>query len=255
RKIRALAALYLAQCWRNQIFVLPALVGLFLAVLPHLITAFNISAFDRVARDVCMTLMNVLMIGLALVLGGTAVPTEIDKRSLYPILSRPLSRFQFLAGKMVGIAVALGASLLFCGLCTFLGVTTLTGHAQWPIFMGTACYWLEGCVLAASCLLISTVATAPLAISGGLLVYFLGGLSQAYVQVFLANTNRFYFQYWLVVAFKAIVPHFDVFHVKDAIVHGEEIDGQYLASLTLYGVMWILLQLSAADWVFARRDV
>ena len=76
------------------------------------------------ARDTFLTLMTLMMLGLALVLGGTAVPGN-KRRSLYPVLARPSAGMQYLSGKMLGIALTLVLSLSFDGLCACLGVSSL----------------------------------------------------------------------------------------------------------------------------------
>ncbi|MCL4417048.1 MAG: hypothetical protein M1365_10180, partial [Actinobacteria bacterium] len=60
---------------------------------------------------------------------------------------------------------------------------------------------------------------------------------------------------FLLTVFKGIMPHFDYFQLKDAVVHGYQISPVYVLTVAFYGIMYLWLLLTLTYLVFARKDL
>lgn len=254
RAVFEIARLYVTESVRRQLHLVTLFLGVLLLVMPNLFNTFGMTGFDRVTKDVALTLLGLYAAGMALFLGSTAVPADLERRTLYPLLARPLSRMQYLLGKFVGIFAILALGLLLLGLCLMASLALLGTGADPTVLIAVGLYVLEAGILAAFCLFCSTFASPALAGVLGAFVYILGGLSQTFIDFFLSEAGS-QLQSFGARAVRLVIPHFDVLQLKDPIVHGAPIPDAYLASVALYALGWTVLFLLLADWSFEGKDL
>ena len=95
---------------RKQIFHVLCLVMLTVIAGSSLLSILTEGVRLKMLKDLCMT---VILFGgamLSIALGATAVPNDVESRTIHPIIARPLTRAQYLVGKFLGtfLTVALG---------------------------------------------------------------------------------------------------------------------------------------------------
>jgi ABC-type transport system involved in multi-copper enzyme maturation permease subunit len=111
---------------RNRVTVVVAAFALGLLVFAGLLTNLSISTFDRVLTDVGLGAMSLTLVLLAVFLSSGMLSREIERRTLFLIVSKPVSRAQFLlarfAGNMLTLTVLLGMmAVLFFGMVALYG--------------------------------------------------------------------------------------------------------------------------------------
>lgn len=256
-RIYYLAKLYLLEQIRRQAHLVTLFLGVVLLMLPAYINSFSmgLSAFERVSKDFGLTLINFYAVGMAIFLGVTAVASDVERRTLYPLLARPIPRWAYLMGKFVGVLVVLLASVLVLSTALMLSIASLSKFADGQLLVVALCYGLEASVLAAACIFFSTFASPPLAGVLGVFLYFVGGLSTSFINFFLIEDRGSPAAAALARGLKVVMPHFDLFRVKNAVVYTLPLQPAYLASITVYGLAWMLLFLLLAERVFARKDL
>lgn len=256
-RIYYLAKLYLMEQIRRQAHLITLFLGVILLMLPAYVNAFSLglSAFERVAKDFGLTLINFYAVGMAIYLGVTAVSSDVERRTLYPLLARPIPRWAYLLGKIVGVMVVLLSSVLVLSLCLMLSIAALSKFADGQLMVVAVCYGLEASVLAAACIFFSTFSSPPLAGVLGVFLYFVGGLSTSFINFFLVEDRGSPMAAMLARGLKMVMPHFDLFRVKNAVVYSLELPPDYLASVLVYGLAWMVLFLLLAERVFSRKDL
>ncbi len=256
-RIYYLAKLYLLEQIRRQAHLITLFLAVILLMLPAYINSFSLglSSFERVAKDFGLTLINYYAVALAIYLGVTAVSSDVERRTLYPLLARPIPRWAYLMGKFVGVMVVMLSSVLVLSLALMLSVAALSKFADGQILVVALCYGLESSVLAAACIFFSTFASPPLAGVLGVFLYFVGGLSTSFINFFLVEDRGSPAAAMLARLLKMVMPHFDLFRVKNAVVYTLPLPPEYLASIVVYGLAWMVLFLLLAERVFSRKDL
>ena len=102
--VLVLTRLYITESMRRQLHLITLFLAVMILVLPTLFNAFGMTGFDRVTKDVGLTLLGLYAVGMALFLGSTALP-GISSAHLASLLARPISRMQHLLGKFLGYLV------------------------------------------------------------------------------------------------------------------------------------------------------
>lgn len=247
-----LTRLYLLASLRKQVHLATIFMGTLLFLLPAYVNTLSLGpeVLETVAKDFGLTLIGYFSVGMALLLGATTVPAEVEARSLYPVLARPIPRGVFLAAHLLAVAAMLLASVVFLGLCLMAALALMLKKVDAALLTALFAAYLQAVVAAALGLLLSVRLKPAAAVTLGTAVFLVGSFSSdLFVLVFS----------WLppLVAqlLKAAIPDFSTFAWKTAVVHGQAVPAAYVLGATLYATGWVALSLAAASHAFEKVDL
>lgn len=206
---------------------------------------------EKILKDVGLAAMDVFGTLIAVFIGTGLVSKEIERRSLYPLLAKPVSRGEFYVGKFAGLAFTLfvNVSVMLIGLLLTLFATgrrpdpVLLG-AAWPIFLGLL-------LVVAFAMLFSTLTSSTLAAVLTVGVVVVGRFADVIrgMREVLPGVPQ-----QAVQALFAVVPNFANFDFKARVAYGEAVPPAVLVWVTLYAAGWILVGLGLGLVSFRNRD-
>lgn len=207
---------------------------------------------ERILQDIGLASIRLSSIALAIFLGVGLLHREVDRRTVYTILSKPLSRAQFLLGKYAGLVITLWLQLAMM-IAVFACVSLLTGagfgFAQLAAIFLTA---VELAVVGALATLFSSFTTPMLASYFTVGIWIVGHLTrnlrdlgaQAESPVVRSVTV------WL----HRVFPDLESLNLSLAAAHGLHINAADVWLALLYGSGYALLLLLLGIQIFERRD-
>jgi ABC-type transport system involved in multi-copper enzyme maturation permease subunit len=191
---------------------------------------------------------------LAIFLGTTSFFKDVDRKVVYFILSKPISRAQFLLGKFFGLCmVLLVTTLIF--MVAYLAVIAYEGGGFDA--MGIAAIsmqYLEMMLFLSFALFVSTFSTSLLSIVYTSAVFFAGHVVSQLVADAKA-VNIVGFKYQLVQALYYIFPNLEKFDIRNFAVHDVGMPLQSVLLAILYAAVYITLLLTAGVWVFNKKEI
>jgi len=193
---------------------------------------------------------------MAIFIGVGLVYKEIEKRTLYSLLAKPIHRWQFLVGKYAGLLLTLAVNTAFMTLglaAAFLYVGGHIGRADLPIFIAIYFILLELALVTALALFFSCFSSPMLSTLFTLGIYITGVFAPDIRSVgqftksaaVLGITRAIYF----------LVPNFHNFNAIAAAGHGDTIPASLIWQNTLYAALYVALLLIGAAAVFSRRNL
>jgi len=207
---------------------------------------------------VTLGLSAISLIGLliAVFIGVGLVSKEMDKRTLYALLARPVRRWEFLLGKFGGLALTLAVNTAAMGMGLFLALvyvkpTFERGDAT--VFVAVYFIWLKLALVVALALLFSCFTTPLLAILFTVGIYIVG----LYVQELrnlpmeVMSPGMSAFTKWL----SYLLPNFENFNIMALAAHSRQVPGAFIAQNTLYAAVYCAIVLTAAILVFSKRNL
>lgn len=257
RKVLSLTKLYLLGSIRSQVHLATLFLGVILLMLPAYVNAFSlgINAFERVSKDFGLTVIGYFGIAMAILLASSSIPRDIERRIIYPILARPLSRLQYIVAHFLAVAVLLALSLFVLGVCITTSVSMMTQEIDLSVFIAIFMSYLQALIVAAACIAASTWASPALAGTFGAFVFLVGSLPGAFIRFFLVEDRDSQLSATLATGLKSLLPNLSVFSLKDPVVHGLPLNPYYIPSVTVYGILWIVCLLLFGGILFGRRDL
>lgn len=195
-------------------------------------------------------------VAMAVFLGVALVYKEIERKTLYTLLSKPVRRWQFIAGKFCGLCLTLTVNtlLMTAGLAlALLYVDRTLTAADAAVLVGILFILLQLFLLTGIALLFSCFATPAVATLGTLGLYLVGVFSED-IRAFGAIgkdpttqlfTNALYY----------LLPNFGALNVISAIAHGHPVPGALIAGNIAYVALYVAITLIASAAIFSTRDL
>lgn len=217
-----------------------------------LLGELTIAEQKKVVTDMGLAAINLVGVLIAVFVGIGLVSKEIERRTVYTILARPISRVQFVLGKYCGLVVTLLVNVLIM-LAVFL-VTLLMNQSpiHWSLVQAVELIFVELLLVTALALFFSTFSSATLSAILTLAFYVIGHLTADLKGIAAKTTSE---------ALKAIMtglyylcPNLEMLNVKGQAAAGEAIGLSYQVTASLYGLLYAALLLAAACVVFQKRD-
>lgn len=223
-------------------------------------------AFERVAGRGQRTL--ILSFGFGIVqLAGTfiaiimctgLIPTEIERRTIYTILSKPVQRWSFVVGKYLGAVSTLAFVYLMMGMVFMIVSRVALGEFDPKIAQGLIMFFFQSSLLAAVTLFFSTF-VSPLVnyfLSGG--VFLMGNLMSSFLETIQRNPEVTPLTRVPIQILTVILPNFANFNIQNPIINPEQVltdEVAYLIQTVLYAIVYVVLLLVASILVFNQREM
>jgi ABC-type transport system involved in multi-copper enzyme maturation permease subunit len=206
---------------------------------------------EKIIKDIGLASIELFGTLIALFVGVGLVSKEIERRSLYPLIAKPVTRGEFLLGKFAGLAftLAVNTTVMTFGLLATLwatgrGLNLGLLRAIYPIFLGLL-------VVVALALLFSTLTSSALASICTVCTVVLGRYSDVIKNMKQVVPDA---PGWLVSSLYYALPNFRNFDFKDRVVYGEPIDRAVFVAVTAYALLYVGMVLLAALSSFRAKE-
>ena len=242
RRLSAIAgAVFLDAIKRKVVYA----VGLFAVVLafsaPSL-PSYGVGVDVGVYREVALSLTFAASFVLALALAANRIPSESERRTVYNVIAKPVSRWEYVVGTWVGITAVMGSVIAAFTLVDQLVGLVRYGQPMWQLWEGALAIWMETGVLIAFAVAVSAV-TGAMVVTVATITFAFAGHSR---QPFLAMVPTF--PAWL-------YPSMDAFNVINPVAHGSGYDLTYAIPMTGVFIGWVVAMLVLGSLGFSRRDL
>jgi Cu-processing system permease protein len=192
---------------------------------------------------------------IAIFIGVGLVYKEIDRRTIYNLLSKPVHRHEFIVGKYLGLCLTLfvnSALMLVAIELALMYVSRGLTPLQWPVLMAGLLIYVELALLVAIALMFSSFSTPMLAALFTFALYVIGHFS-ADLKVAAALSSSFAVRAALNLAYY-LLPNLKNFNFITQASHGEAVEAARAAWAMLYAAVYISILLSASVLIFQRRN-
>ena len=206
----------------------------------------------RILQDVGMGAVRLFGVAIAILVGINLIHKEVDRRTVYTILSKPLSRAEFLVGKFLGLTLTIWLQMAIMG-AAFVAVSLASGaplgSAHLVFFVLTGC---ELAVVVGIATFFSAFTTPVLAAFFTTGVWVVGHLSRQLRDIGAASESAVFERTtWLM---HRVLPDLETFDLASEAAHLLPLTLADWLLPILYGAGYLSLVLFAAVAVFERRD-
>jgi ABC-type transport system involved in multi-copper enzyme maturation permease subunit len=203
-----------------------------------------------------LTAISMFGIVIAIFIGIGLVSKEIEKRTLYTVLAaRPVRRWEFIAGKFLGLVMTLTVNALLMSIGFFGAVFYVSRHlgsADVPLLVAIYFILLEFVLITALALLFSTFSTPIFSSIFAFAIFAIGTFAEdlrGFAQMAHGLTR------WVMTGAAYLVPNFAALNVISRVAHDASIEPKLILLNTLYVLVYTTAVLTAAVWIFERRNL
>ncbi len=254
--VLALSGVVIKELYRRKDFYVLFVLTAVLTLLMASVNFFHDAKIVRILKDVCLLLIWVSALVIAITTTARQIPAERENRTIFPLLAKPMTRGQVVAGKFAGCWLACGLALAV--FYVFFVVISGTHENYWPLLQYLKAIWLQWVMLGVVvglALLGSVVFAAPSSTSTICFVVVAGilllgrHLNQLALQQPEPLRTIVYVLYFS-------IPHLEWYDVRDFLVNDRPLPGLVDCGLaTLYAAAYTGMLLFATWLVFRRKPL
>jgi ABC-type transport system involved in multi-copper enzyme maturation permease subunit len=240
---------------RDRVLYNLVLFVLLLVASAPLFSQISIGLEKLMLVNVGLSSISLFGVIIAIFVGIGLVSKEIEKKTLYTILSRPVRRWEFIAGKYLGLLLTLvvNAALMTLGFYVAL-LIFIHGLNRSDAMLLVAVYFivLQFMMMVAITLLFSTFSTPIFSAIFAFALFVIGTFGND-LKNFAAMSQGA--TKWLATAASYIMPNFASLNVISQAAHGESVAGSLILFNTLYALLYSVAVTVAAVLIFERRNL
>jgi len=237
KKLVALARVTVLESVRRKDAYVVLILGVAMTLGAGIFSRFGVSGVEKFVKDVGLTVTSMFSIIICVIAAARQLPTEIENRTLYPLIAKPIDRSSFFVGKLLGVAVIASAVVIVFFIllrlillafsipvgAVFYQALYLRVVSMWFIAAGVLCLSLF--TTHAATATISLLVCLAMQMFAHTIIYVHDELTG--ISLRLAEAI-----YWL-------APHLELFDLSKKVTHGwPPIAGWVLALMTLYALIY-----------------
>lgn len=250
-KILAISSITLRDALRQRLAVNLLVFALLIIGASIVVSRLTFGEQYRIIADLALTSAAVFGTLIAVFLGSALVAGDVLRKTVYPILAKPVSRTEYLLGRFGGLAATLGLNLLVMAVSTVVVLAVYRGSFEFlrstPILGAFAALAVQLGMVAAIAVLFSSFTNTTLAAVFTLSLVVAGHLSREALPVWQGSAAGRVAAY--------VVPNLSALDYKLQVVYEQPVAWPALALTLAYGVLYAAVCLSLAAAIFARRDL
>ena len=238
---------------RDKVLYNLVLFALLMIGSSYILGAISVYQEVKIINDLGLASISIFGMVIAIFIGISLVSKEIEKRTVYSLLPKPISREQFILGKYFGLCLTLLVNVTVMSVGLYLLLTFLGEPFGASLLKAIALIYVKLMVLVAVAVLFSTFTSPTLA---GLFTGFT--YVAGYYSGDLKNFDSIVESDVLPVITKVLyylLPNFKNFDVKAQAVAGAPLPFSQIGWSTAYGLVYITLLLVASAWIFKSRNL
>ena len=252
-RVLAIARNTVREAVRERLVLVLGLFGFALVIGSQALSPLALGEGRKVVIDFGLAGSMLLATLLSVFLGSTLLHKELERRTLDPILAKPIRREEFVLGKFLGLWFTTAVLLAAMAFILASVVTVAYGETPWSILGATALSAIELGIVTAVVVLFSSFTTPALTAFFGIAAVVVGHF---------AEDLRYFASHGAPAGVRALteavywtLPHLSVFNARGLAVHGVPVEPERMLFAVGYGGLYITGLMIFAGTVFRRREL
>ena len=202
-----------------------------------------------------LTAVSLFGLVISIFIGIQLVSKEIERRTLYTVLSRPVRRWEFIVGKFFGLAGTLVVNTFFMAIGVFGALLYVAHKFQKPdgwILVALYFIVLQFVIICAIALFFSSFSSPLLSAVFSFSLFVIGSFAED-LRRFAAMANTL--TRWVVSGIAYILPNLSSLNVISSVAHQQPVSAQLILNNTAYALLYAATALCGAVLIFERRNL
>ena len=252
-RIWAIAVHTFKEAVRDRILVMFLVFAILLMAFSTVLSWLTVGSELKIVTDLGLSALAIFGTLMAVFIGITLVHKEVEKRTIYAVLAKPVARWEFLVGKYFGLMLTLAVVTGLMAVFYLSMVWWKGGVLPTHLLPAVALTYFELSIVTAVAIVFSSFTTPILAAIFTVAVYVVGHLSwgfAGFVEQVPTPTAKL-----LVTMLYYGLPDLEIFNVRSQVVYEQAVGTGYMLDALGYAVVYTAGMLTLAVLLFRRRDL
>jgi ABC-type transport system involved in multi-copper enzyme maturation permease subunit len=251
-RILSIAANTFRETIRNKILYAILAFALLVIGFSYFLADLSVGELTRIIADVGLASIHIFGVIMAVFIGITLVSQEVERKTIYLILSRPVPRWEFIVGKALGLCLTLALTTLVMSVTLFLVHFGYGREPETGILVASAGIYMELIMLICLASLFSTFTTPVLSAIFTLSMFLIGHVSKDLL-VFGGRASSAAVRWVSRILYYAL-PNLEHFNWKNEVVYGGVRSVDLPVEASLYLACYCAAVLGMACLLFSGKD-
>lgn len=256
KAIEAIALTTFRESIRSKILYVVIVFAVIMVLVSTFFGAVTIGDQVIVIKDFGLFSVSLMSVAFAVISGSSLLSKELNRKTIYNILAKPVNRWEFLLGKYLGMLMTITLLIALMGIALSAFVVIFEQRLDVLMLRAYMFIWLELIIVCAAVIFFSSIVVTPML--NGLFTFgvFLAGRSIDYLMYYLSAAETPSLLAIVLKGMNAVLPHLSALNVSNEVVYGN------VAVVSLSRMMWSFLYalgyssilLVFANWIFKKRE-
>ena len=237
---------------RQKILLLLVIFGILLIVVSIFLEPFALGESPRILRDFGLAVSALFGVLVVIIIGSTLIHKDIEKRTIYTVIIKPVRRSEIIIGKFLGLLLLI--IILVCAMAVIqqLVIVFYEGSFDFSLLIAIPFLILEIMILLGILLLFSSFSSPALSAMMGIIFFIIGHASPD-LKLFADQTGTVILKY-CANAFYYILPNLENFNLRIDLVHKLPLHPDQILFSVCYGLIYTIFLVYLAIIIFEKRE-
>jgi len=250
---------------RQKVLYIFVLFTVVLFLLSLFLGQLTLGADVKIIKDMGLASMMIFGALISIFVGVGLVFKEVERKTIYTILSKPVSRSEFILGKYLGLVMTLAVEISLMFSFLYLLLSFYKDPFDWNLLKPTILIFVELCVLVSIALIFSSYSSSLMSIIFCTLVLVVGHLTDDLASIMLPRFEQMIQKgegsdIFIGKTMHALVSGLEIFSldhfvVNTKVVHGVPVTWNFVFQGILYGICLQIVFLFTATKLFQKKDL
>jgi len=252
RIILAISENVFRKGWRSKIFIMFLFFAIGLILLSKLFESLTFTAQLKIIKDIGLATISFFTALIAIFFGGESISKEIEDKTIYTILSKPVDRISFILGNFLGVIWVALSSLLITGFTLFVLLYFKGEIMRIAMLEAFFFIFLEIAVITSIAIMFSSFCSSSFnSTIFAFLIYLIGHFNP---QLKFLGEKTKGMENILIKSISWILPNLEYFNVREKAIQGIPISLEYTGKALLYSSIYICTMLIIAYLFLRKRE-
>jgi ABC-type transport system involved in multi-copper enzyme maturation permease subunit len=252
-RLWAVASNTFKETIRNRVLVNILLFAVALILLSLVVGEWSLGNQAKVIKDFGLAAMSLFGLLIAIFIGIRLMVQEVEQRTVYLILSKPIRRWEFVLGKYLGLSCTLALNVLLMSVTLWAVVLVQEGRIDFGLAPAILLIYMEIGLIVAFALLFSTFTSPTLSALFTLVIFVIGHTASFLRDFILLYPDKPLL--WLLKAIYTVMPNLENLNLKMAAVEHLATQPHAVLFGFLYGFGYTAFVLILTILVFENKDL
>lgn len=252
-KLMIIAKFTFKDMLKSKVFFITLAVGVLTVLMTYVATEFTYGTPEKVALDFGLGMLSLSSLGISIFMGSTLLPKEMESRTLYMVISRPVPRWVFISGKLLGLISVLVINLLILTFMILGSSALLGGNITEVTCIAIFFNLLEAILLLLIVVLFSLFTNTTLSSVISLILLASGHAIKETQGTYFVE-NRPYLKV-ILDFYHLVLPAFYKLNFKEFVIYSQTLDSYYIGQSILYGTCYTLFIFFVIIQIFNEKNL
>lgn len=238
---------------KSKVMVVTIWASLILFIAVYVTSEFSYGNPQKIALDFGLGVSSILSAMIAIFLGGNLVRKEVESRTIYIALSRPIDRFNFLLGKITGMSFVLGLNIIIINIVALAVYAFYGGNFDWLILVSIIFSFLESLIILLVVIFFSLFTNQTISIVNTVIIYVLGHAIPRSLDIHFLVSRPLLLK--TVKTYSYIFPNLDKINIRDFVIYNRGLENGFILGGVAYTILYSTFLVLLSGYIFNKKEL